>query len=176
MSTRVVRRNFKVNNVLTDPTSIVLSDSAGTYGIKRNDTDAVVVAAGTAMTKITTGVYEHTFTEPADDLAYTAWVKIVYGGNTYYWEHDLPATESTTTTTTTTAAATSEGIPDLSSLLAAPLATKTDEGFVRERTVDELIKADAYLKGIGAGDAVPWGLRVAKTMPGGTVADDYQDI
>lgn len=172
MTIRYVRRNFKVNGVLVDPTSIVLCDSAATYGVKRNDTDAVVVAANTPMTKVAVGIYEYGFTEPEDGLEYTAWVKIVYGGNTYYFEHDLAVTESTTTTTTTTAAASSDGVANLSSLLAAPLATKTDEGFVRERTVDELIKADAYLKGLGAGDAVPWGLRVAKTMPPGTVSDD----
>jgi hypothetical protein len=70
----------------------VLSDEDEVYGVKRNDTGAVVVAANTLMTRVATGQYEYTFTEPAAWLAYTAWVKFVYGGNTYYQEVDLPAT------------------------------------------------------------------------------------
>lgn len=91
MSTRTVRVNFKFNDVLTDPTSIVLSDATATYGVKRVDNDAVVVAAGTAMTKVDTGQYEHTFTEPVTGLAYTAWAKAVYASNTYYTEIDIEA-------------------------------------------------------------------------------------
>ena len=89
-------------------------------------------------------------------------------------KEDFETTVSAVTTTTTTAAG-GDGIPNLANLLAAPIFTRTDEGAVRERTVDELIKADAYLKGAAAGDAVPWGLRVAKTKPTGTVIDDYTE-
>ena len=75
MSTLVVRN--KKSNVLTDPSSIALSSSDGTYGVKRNDTGAVVVADGTAMTQSATGVYTYTFTDPADDLTYTYATEIV---------------------------------------------------------------------------------------------------
>ena len=91
MSTRIVRSHFYYNEVLTDPTSIVLSDATATYGVKRNDTDATVVAAGTAMVKVATGQYEYEFTEPAAGLSYTAWVKAIYAGNTYYHEIDIEA-------------------------------------------------------------------------------------
>lgn len=86
-------------------------------------------------------------------------------------KEDLSSTASAVTTTTTTSGTDSEGLPNLANLLAAPLFTRTDEGAVRERTVDELIKADAHLKGIEAGAEVPWGLRIAKTKPSGTVND-----
>lgn len=91
MGTRTIRRTWKVEGVLTDVTTAKLSDPTGTYGVKRDDTDAVVVAAGTAMTKVSTGTYEYSFTEPAEGLAYTAYVEFVYGGATYHIEHDLPA-------------------------------------------------------------------------------------
>lgn len=78
-----VNFDFYVDSVLTDVTSAVLSDVLGAYGIKRNDTDAVVVADGTAMTNVGTGQYEHTFTEPVAGLSYTYDVEYVYIGVTY---------------------------------------------------------------------------------------------
>ena len=75
MSTITFRN--KKDGVLYDPSSIVLSASDSSYGVKRNDTDAVVVVDGTAMTKSATGVYTYTFTDPADDLTYTYSAEIV---------------------------------------------------------------------------------------------------
>jgi hypothetical protein len=95
MGSRIISKQFRVEGVLTDPTSIVLSDATGTYGVKRNDTNAVVVADGTAMTKVSTGIYSYTFTEPAAGLSYTSWIEIVYGGATYYVEEDIPAYTAT---------------------------------------------------------------------------------
>lgn len=79
---------------MTDVTSAVLSDPTGTYGVKRDDNDAVVVADGTAMVHRSTGVYEYTFTEPASDVAYTAYVEFVYEGQTFWLESDFAAGES----------------------------------------------------------------------------------
>lgn len=56
--------------ILVDPDTIVFSDPTGTYGIKRNDTDAVVVADGVALTRVSLGNYEYTFTDPAAALIY----------------------------------------------------------------------------------------------------------
>lgn len=89
MGTITIRRTFQVDGVYVDPTSVKLSDPTGTYGVKRDDTGAVVVADGTAMEKVTTGIYQYSFTEPADGLSYTAYVEIVYGGATYHFEHDF---------------------------------------------------------------------------------------
>jgi hypothetical protein len=94
MATRVITHRFTVKDVLTDPTSVKLSDPDGNYGVKRDDTDAVVVADGTAMTKQSTGIYQYSFTEPADDLEYTAFVEVVHNGATYHQQVDLAA-EST---------------------------------------------------------------------------------
>ena len=55
-----------------------LSDETETYGVKRNDTDEVVVDDATEMTEVGGGWYSYTFTEPDTDLTYTA-----SGENTY---------------------------------------------------------------------------------------------
>ena len=89
--TKIVHRTFKVEGVLTDATSAKLSDPTGAYGVRRNDTGAVVVADGTAMSHVATGQYSYSFAEPAVGLSYQAWVEFVYAGNTYHLEHDIPA-------------------------------------------------------------------------------------
>ena len=94
MGTRTISKNWKVEGVLTNVTNAKLSDPTGAYGVKRNDTDAVVVADGTAMTNPSTGVYESSFTD-IDGIAYTAYVEIEYQSATYHFEVDLPARTST---------------------------------------------------------------------------------
>ncbi len=89
---KTIRRNWEVDGVPTNPTSIKLQDPTNTFGVKRNDTSAVVVAAGTSLEEVETGVFEYTFEEPTTGLAYTAYVQVVYAGNTFYFEHDIPAT------------------------------------------------------------------------------------
>jgi hypothetical protein len=94
MSERTIRREFEVGGVLTNVTTAKLSDDSATFGIKRNDTDAVVVADGTNMTNAATGVYTYTFTA-VDGVAYTASVEFVYNGDTFWDEFIIPATSST---------------------------------------------------------------------------------
>jgi len=89
-----IQEKFTIDGSLTDVTSVLLSDPTATYGVKRNDTGAVVVADGTAMTKVSTGVYRHTFAEPAVGLTYTYWVEWVYGGETYRDEHSITGTSA----------------------------------------------------------------------------------
>jgi hypothetical protein len=93
MATRVIRTKFYVNHALVAADSAKLSDATGTYGVKRNDTNAVVVADGTDMTVESVGVYTHSFAS-VDDVAYTAWVEFVYDGNIYRKEIDFEATET----------------------------------------------------------------------------------
>lgn len=79
-----IQFQFEIDGVATNVTSAVLSDITGTYGVKRDDTDAVVVADGTAMTNVGVGQYEYSFTAPANALTYTWVVEYVYDGTTYY--------------------------------------------------------------------------------------------
>jgi hypothetical protein len=90
MATRLIRKTWKVEDVLTNATSVKLSDPTATFGVKRNDTDAVVVADDTAMANVSTGVYEYSF-EDIVGVSYTAYVEVVYAGATYHFEVDLPA-------------------------------------------------------------------------------------
>jgi len=90
----LIRKTWTVDGVLTDVVSMVLADPGGTFGVKRNDTNATVVDADTAMTRTSAGTYEHTFTG-AFGVAYTAYLKVVYAGATYYFERDIPASTAT---------------------------------------------------------------------------------
>lgn len=85
MSTTTIQAIYKVGGVLTDPDSnqVFLSDSAAAYGVKRTDTDAVVVADNTAMTRISTGVYQYAITDPAYDLTYQYATEAVISGHTF---------------------------------------------------------------------------------------------
>lgn len=85
MSSTLLTFKFKQGGVLTDATSVSLSDSTGTYGVRRTDTLASVVAANTAMTHAGTGLYTYTFTDPAAGLEYQWVAKVVYGGVTSYF-------------------------------------------------------------------------------------------
>jgi len=87
---RVIHQTFKIGDTLTDVTTAKLSDPTGTYGIKRNDTGATVVADGTAMTNTATGTYEYTLSAIVN-VSYTAYIEFVYGGDTFHIEYDLPA-------------------------------------------------------------------------------------
>lgn len=89
-----LRETFKRNGTLIEVTSAVLRDPTGLIGIKRDDTDEVIVAAGTAMTNVSTGIYTYSFDEPIGEtgLTYTYWVEWVYEGRTYRDEHQVTGT------------------------------------------------------------------------------------
>lgn len=84
MSTTTIRRRFKVGGVLANADAAVFSDPGGTYGVRRRDTGAVVVAAGTALTNPSTGLYQYTFTDPASRLQYEFYVKFTDGVEDHY--------------------------------------------------------------------------------------------
>jgi hypothetical protein len=85
----IISFTWRVGGVLTDVTSAVLSDPTAAFGVRRLDTGAVVVAAGTAMTHPALGTYQYSFADPAYGLIYNYWVEIVYLGNTYNIEHTV---------------------------------------------------------------------------------------
>jgi len=76
--------HFEIDDTLTDPTSVVLSDSTAAYGIRNQSTGAIEVAAGTAVTKEATGVYKYDVSGLGKDYAYDVGWKAVYDGATYY--------------------------------------------------------------------------------------------
>lgn len=99
---RVIQKTFKVDGVPTDVDSALLSDPTGAYGVRREDTLAVVVADSVAMSRTGVGVYEYTFTDVAG-VAYKAWVELVYDGNTYHFEVDFEAQDEAAIARTTLA-------------------------------------------------------------------------
>jgi hypothetical protein len=80
----VITKYIYIAGVLTDADSIVLEDLTATFGVKRTDTDEVVVPSGTAMTRVSTGVYTLTVTEPQAHLTYEYWMKVNLSGVTFY--------------------------------------------------------------------------------------------
>lgn len=58
---------------------------------------------------------------------------------------------------------------DITNLANSPKRTRTEEGTVEERSIDELIKADQYIKGNAAATTVPWGIRMARVKPGSSI-------
>lgn len=98
MASILIRKTWSVDNVLTDPTAIVLSDPTGAYGVKANSDGTIIAATGTAMTKKATGVYEYSKTDVDGATAYTAWVAVTYDGTTDYFEVDVAPVQDTTDT------------------------------------------------------------------------------
>lgn len=79
-----------LDGVLTNPTTVGLEDSSGTFGVKRLDTGATVVAP-TSMTLSSTGKYTHTFADPESNLEYEYVVEVVSGTEVYYRSFTAPA-------------------------------------------------------------------------------------
>lgn len=98
MSATTVTVEIVIDGIARAGLAVLLNDATGTYGVKRNDTGAVVVAAGTAMTDAGGGLYAYTFTDPASDLAYTAAVEYVYDGETYRQEAIIAGASAATLT------------------------------------------------------------------------------
>lgn len=81
----ILEFKFKIGTTLTDPTSVVLSDPEGAYGIKRVDTNAKVVDAGTVMTRFDTGIYRYDFDIPVLGIDYVWYVAVSYGEAAYHF-------------------------------------------------------------------------------------------
>lgn len=79
---------FREGGALFDPESVDLSSADGTYGVRREDTQGVIVAAGTVMVRSSVGVYTYTINdEPSEvDLEYV--VRALIAG-TYVYAADV---------------------------------------------------------------------------------------
>jgi hypothetical protein len=96
MSSLIWTRTIEISGVPTDADSTpVLTDKAGTFGIKRLDTAAVVVAAGAAMTREGAGVYSYELAAPADGVTYRAAFRFVVRGRNYYAAEEQTASIET---------------------------------------------------------------------------------
>jgi hypothetical protein len=98
MSQTTITAYHYVDGVLTDATSAILSDSTGTWGVRRTDypDGDPVVLDGTAMTRISTGVYQYSFEDPAYDLTYEYSIEFLYSGITTRFSETIDGTPSGT--------------------------------------------------------------------------------
>lgn len=93
---------FTVDDVNTNFDAVRFSDPTSAYGLRRLDTLEVLVANNTALTNISTGVYQYTVTDPAGSPDYEYWIEFEYDNETtrvYFSpaddDDDAPAGEST---------------------------------------------------------------------------------
>lgn len=91
MSTKRIDFSFKIEGVLTDATSLKLSNTAGTFGARRQDTGEVIVADGTDFIRDDIGLYHFIFLDLVDSKIYEYWIERVYTGNTRHSERTFVA-------------------------------------------------------------------------------------
>lgn len=140
-----------------------------------SDGDLIVDAAATVLSA-SAGTVEYDFqsADVAVEGDYYGWF-VVRGGTggtepDHYPDDDdgIAITIFDPTAEHTTAA------PEISELdiieaAKAPRRTRTVEGTVEERSINELIKADQY-NASKVADTVPWGIRIAKSKPPSTLS------
>jgi hypothetical protein len=85
----LIKREVYVDDQLTDADSVTLP-----AGVARADTGEVVVPAGTALTRVSTGVYQHTFTAVAG-VTYTYTLVTTLGDDSYSKDDSITAPEET---------------------------------------------------------------------------------
>ena len=154
MATNTLKLWNRISGSLTNATSVALSNQAGTIGIKRNDTDAVVIADGTAMTNSSTGLYEYTFTVPTMDIAYTAYFEVTQtSGDVDRTSHVFtPQTETNLDevtllgdlSTTATALTEAEILAIIAKIDGTIIGAMNSQGYVNYRVGDRAVdRADA---------------------------------
>jgi hypothetical protein len=144
MSTTTINFTFTVGGVPTDATSVVLRDAANTFGVRRTDTGGAVVAAGTAMTRVSAGVYAHAFTDPAASLTYRYWVEAVHGGATHRLEGSVAGGASAGTRAYLTVAAADGLAATLPALAAWSAADAPTKAKALERASVDVDRAKPY--------------------------------
>ena len=144
MSNTTINFTFTVSNVPTDATSVVLRDAGNTFGVRRRDTLAAVVPAGTAMTHVATGVYAYTFADPEPNLTYHYWVEAVHGGATHRLEGTVAGGAAVNPRSYLTVAAADELAATLPALAAWSAATSPNKATALERASIDVDGAMPY--------------------------------
>lgn len=131
---------------------------------------ALVTNAAATVDSPTTGEVSYDFQAADVDTegTYKAWFVITDSTETDHYPDDDDGIEVTIFSTTADTVPETPTI-DIVGMANAPIRTRTVEGTVEERSINELIRADQYTTSKDASAAVPWGMRLARTKPGGTV-------
>jgi hypothetical protein len=88
MSQTVINFTHIVDGIPTNATSVKFSDPTATFGLQRKDTLAILIPAGTALTRTGVGQYAYSLDDPDSDLTYRYYLEIVYGSQTSYIERE----------------------------------------------------------------------------------------
>jgi hypothetical protein len=98
VSDKLITFAHRVEGVLTDATTVLFSDPAGAFGLRRADTHAVVLADATPFDHdlAVPGVYTYAVTGLTAGVAYEYWVEWTYAGATNRVERTFTAGESDT--------------------------------------------------------------------------------
>lgn len=91
MSSKTISYALKVDGVLTNATTVKLSDPTGTFGVRRQDTQEAIVAEGVDFTHDSTGLYSYALTNLVAGVVYEYWIKRVYAGVTNRTERTFAA-------------------------------------------------------------------------------------
>jgi len=74
---------YRVDGALANAFSVVLGSEDSAFGVRRQDTGAVVVADGTAVTNSSTGVYEFSFDPEIGVIYFVSWKIVPSSGDAY---------------------------------------------------------------------------------------------
>lgn len=84
---------WTVDGEPTDATAVTFSNAGGTFGLRRTDNIQILIAAGTALTRESEGVYEYELDDPQEGLTYEYWIRVVYDGETYHVQNFVDASD-----------------------------------------------------------------------------------
>jgi hypothetical protein len=119
LSDLIIQRSIYIGTppgVLTNATSVVLSDPTGAYGVRRADTLEIIVADGTVMELTSTGVYTYIIEDAVAGVTYEYWVEVLLDGDTYRKEGTITAPSGNTRATPADVTAIIDFDPSISNL------------------------------------------------------------
>ena len=146
--------------VVADPTIV-----KGSY-LKPDSTEVILTFPNANLVKISTGIYDLQIDIDLDVTGTWSWRIFGTGLNQSAEEGHFEVQERYTQPATDEKRITSD---DIANLALAPEQVSTDEGMVRERRVDELIKADQHQSNKLVTDSPLHGFRISRAKPGGAV-------
>lgn len=94
MATKRITFKFRPGGVLTDVDFVGFSDPTGTYGVRRSDTEEVIVEAEAVTTlfeNIGTGIYVADLEDLDDGVIYDYWIAWTYDGATNHQNGEFTA-------------------------------------------------------------------------------------
>jgi hypothetical protein len=100
MSQTILEFTLNLNGSPADPDnqSVLFGDQTSTYAVNRDDTGAAVTppTVGSAMTRVSAGVYQYTISDPATGLYYDWWINYKVNGAQRYRKFTTPGSGTAT--------------------------------------------------------------------------------